>query len=380
MTLHQPLTREDLHNIIEGAAFLGSGGGGPLELARPLIDYMAEHDLWPKVVSFDQMHDGHVGMVAGLGSPAAASGSHSAFTRAPVRLIRLMEKLTGNNFQCLIPGETGPMNSLIPLLVGAQRGIPVLDADGAGRAMSTLAMSTFNAAAPVRPFVLGNEPAYNSQPITAQLSLGTPEQADTMSRAVVTASAFGSVGAFSTWPSTVQALSRVAVRNSLSLSHQVGAVLRQCQQEHTDPLEPLQALPALVPRLRRLYTGLITSVEIESGGGFDRMTVRLGEPGDQLTLMGLNENMIAWYQGSTEPVCMGPDSLCYVTTDGQAFSNASVRDIMQEGRKVHVIGLKADGALQTPDIQSAYARVLAQLGYAGQYRPLTIDAPVSPGS
>ncbi|MCH8550513.1 MAG: DUF917 domain-containing protein [Natronospirillum sp.] len=373
MQLNQPLNREQLECIIEGAAFLGSGGGGPLSLARPLIDYMANQSLWPTVASFDQIKTGPVGTVAGIGSPAAASGGDMGFTRAPVRMVRLMEQLTGSSFRCLIPGETGPMNSLIPLLAGAQRGIPILDADGAGRAMSTLGMSTFNETAPVHPFVIGNEASEGETPITAQLTLNDPSQADAMSRSIVSSPAFDSAGAFSTWPSTVEALNKVVVHGSLSLCFSIGTILRQSQAAGIDPLPALAEQPELKPRLRVLFSGPITGVDVDTTGGFDRMTVRLGKKPSQLTIMGLNENMIAWSDSASSPVCMGPDSICYVTTDGHAFSNASVEDIMKQGKTVHVIGLVADQALKKPSILRAYATVLAQLGYAGCYQPLSAE-------
>lgn len=371
MTLNRTLNADDLNWIVEGAAFLGSGGGGPLELTQPLIDYMAQHGLWPKVVSFDQAAEGHVGMVAGMGSPSAAAGSGSAFTKGPLRLVQKMEKLLGNSFNYLIPGETGPMNSLIPLLVAAQQGIPALDGDGAGRAMSTLGMSTFNAAAAVRPLLVGNEPSNGEPPITAQLSLDTPEQADQMCRSVVTAPVFGSVGAFSTWPSTRGALNKVAVHGSLSLCWLVGKALVSCQQQGGNPYEALQAIPELAPRMRFLGYGKISDVTLETSGGFDRLTVQLAaSSGQQLTLMGLNENMIAWSDSQAAPVCMGPDSICYVSASGQAFSNASIQQYRTSQEDIYIVGLTADPALLTPAILSAYRAVLEQLGYAGAWQPL----------
>ncbi|RKX43696.1 MAG: hypothetical protein DRP33_00565 [Thermotogae bacterium] len=52
--------------------------------------------------------------------------------------------MTGTKFDFVVPVETGGFNSVTPLHAGALKGLPVVDADGAGRAVPELQMTTFH--------------------------------------------------------------------------------------------------------------------------------------------------------------------------------------------------------------------------------------------
>ncbi len=94
-----------------------------------------------------------------------------------------------------------------------------------------------------------------------------------------------------------------------------------------------------------------------------------GEP--DLTLYALNENMVAWRDDLAHPLAVGPDSLCYVTSDGHAFTNANLADFSGPEHCIHLIGLEALPALRAPSILAAYRSVLIPMGYPGPYRPLS---------
>ncbi|MEX1056397.1 MAG: DUF917 family protein, partial [Natronospirillum sp.] len=345
-------------------------GGGPLPLARRLAAYMRQHQLVPPVIEFNLANPtGQIGTVAGIGSPAGAVGLEDPFTEAPLRVVKAMEQALNRSFDYLIPGETGPMNSLIPMLAAAQLGVPLIDADGAGRAMSTLGMSTFNQVAKVSPYILGNESTTPEHVITAHLAVNTPDQADSLTRSIVSSGDFGSSGAFSTWPSTVGVLSKVAVSGSVGLAVTIGEQLQACQAKGIDPIAALQTV--LGRRMRCLYTGQVKSVELQTTNGFDSVVIKLQSPAEpDFILYALNENMIGWYADQSQPACIGPDSLCYVTTSGVSFTNATIAEYVGKPDQIHIVGLQAEPALLTPGVLAAYADVLGQLGYAGPYRPL----------
>ena len=61
----------------------------------------------------------------------------------PIRALRVVEKELGRKADATMPTEVGGINSTIPLFVGARLGIPVVDADGQGRAFPELQMETF---------------------------------------------------------------------------------------------------------------------------------------------------------------------------------------------------------------------------------------------
>ncbi|GGX49084.1 DUF917 domain-containing protein [Saccharospirillum salsuginis] len=366
------LNFDDLDNLIEGAAFLGSGGGGPVSLARTLLATMKQQGLVPELVDWTEVApDAWVASVAGIGSPNAAAAVEAPFTVAPRRMVQSLEQALGRSLDLLIPGETGPMNSLIPMIAAAQLGKPVLDGDGAGRAMATLAMSTFNEAAPVQPYLLGNETDTADNQVTANLTVHTPEQADALTRGIVSEASFGSSGAFATWPCQAGRLGEVAVQGSVRQAIEVGALLKQARAAGTDPLNALQAL--FGDRMHCLYSGFIDQVDSHTAQGFDITQIRMKADGEAgLTIYALNENMMAWRDDLPHPLGIGPDSLCYVSEDGHAFTNANLDDYLgHKDKRVHLIGLEALPALRKPVIVSAYRTALRPMGYPGPYRPLS---------
>lgn len=366
------LSFEDLENLIEGAAFMGSGGGGPLPLARRLLAAMKQQDMKPTLVEWAELPANYrVATTAGIGSPNAAESVQSPFTIAPKRMIEALENALGHSIECVIPGETGPMNSLIPMMAAAQLGKPVLNGDGAGRAMSTLAMSTFNAVSRVQPYLLGNETVAPIDQVTANLTVQTPEQADALTRGIVSEASFGSSGAFATWPSTVGDLARVAVQGSVSQAMSVGRLLKQVRAQGADPIPDLQAF--FGERMHHLYTGRIQQVDSHTAQGFDVTQVKMANKSmPTLTLYALNESMMAWRDDLPHPLAVGPDSLCWVTETGIPFTNATLNDYMGDAApQVHLIGLNAVPQLLTTPILAAYSAALTPLGYPGPYRSLS---------
>lgn len=374
------LSFEDLDNLIEGAAFMGSGGGGPLPLARSLLATMKQQGMQPTLVEWGELPANfRVATTAGIGSPNAAETVQSPFTIAPKRMIEALENALGYSIECLIPGETGPMNSLIPMMAAAQLGKPVLNGDGAGRAMSTLAMSTFNAVASIQPYLLGNETETLNDQVTASLTVHTPEQADALTRGIVSEASFGSSGAFATWPSTVGQLGKVAVQGSVSQAISVGRLLKQVRAQGADPLPALQSY--FGQRMHCLYTGTLTQVDSHTAQGFDITQIRMASEGlPGLTLYALNESMMAWRDDLPHPLAVGPDSLCWVTETGIPFTNATLDDYMgASAPKLHLIGLSAVPQLLTSDILAAYRAALTPLGYPGPYQPLSYWKEVAYG-
>lgn len=137
-----------------------------------------------------------------------------------------------------------------------------------------------------------------------------------------------------------------------------------------NPIKPLQSV--LGDRVRRLFTGQVKSVTLQTAGGFDSAVITLQSSGKpDVILYALNENMIAWCADKAQPVCIGPGRLCYVTTTGESLTNATIQNYVGSPGQMHVAGGRAAPALQAPGVLPAYAQVHSHLGYPGPYRPLT---------
>lgn len=95
--------------------------------------------------------------VAQMGAPTVVVEKMPRGTEPELALITL-EKHTGRTADATMPMECGGINSMIPLLVAARRGLPVVDADGMGRAFPQLEMETFSVyGISASPLAMANE-------------------------------------------------------------------------------------------------------------------------------------------------------------------------------------------------------------------------------
>lgn len=81
-------------------------------------------------------------MVVGMGTPIALL--EKCFDIELINALELLERTIGSKINSLIPLETGAFNTMVPIYAGAKKGLPTLDADGAGRAVPELEMLMFN--------------------------------------------------------------------------------------------------------------------------------------------------------------------------------------------------------------------------------------------
>ncbi|THF60948.1 DUF917 domain-containing protein [Pseudothauera rhizosphaerae] len=351
-----------LHDLLTGAALLGGGGGGPRAGAKPLIDYIEQLGRPVRLNALSELPATlWAGVVAGIGAPAAATHG-PAFTTAPRQAFTRLAAASGRQLLAVLPGETGAMNSIIPALVAAQLGLPLVDADSAGRALPTLGLAAYNFAAPPNPLVLANEPAEGTNAVEAVLDTPTPADADALVRGLVETTAFGEEGAFSTWALQIGQLAGACVAGSVSRAIRVGAALRRAKAIGSDPIAAVR--DALGGRLVVLASGPITAVATREGGGFDMSRVILHDDTADVAVIAQNENLLAWRTDKDAPLAAAPDTLAWLTADGEPLSNAEIT-AQTVGTRVHLLGIPADPLLRREPLAGRFTQLLAQVGFFG---------------
>jgi DUF917 family protein len=321
-----------------------------------LVDYVMSISAEVLLASPEEIDpDAWVAVVGGMGSPAAAleKGIFNALTRA----FEALEQAVGYKFSAVIPLELGSGNSIAPMSVAARKGIPIIDGDGAGRAIPQLDMTTYAiSGVPISPFTIANE-----SDVSVVLHTDSPEQIERLARAITIE--FGMVAGFATHAMQGKTLGGAAVPGTLSLAEKVGAALRLARQSGADPVAAVNALLGGWILIR----GAIAQVSTETKAGFDfgSFLVR-AETGETIRVDFKNENMIAW-QGK-KPVVMVPDMICCLREDGQPVTNVDVR----EGMKVAFFGMKAPEKWRSPQAARVFAPVLEKIGYTGPYVPVEV--------
>ncbi|TRY71782.1 hypothetical protein TCAL_09554 [Tigriopus californicus] len=129
----------DIEAIAIGAAILGCGGGGSSYLGKIRAQHAIRQGKILKVIRPENLPIGHVTPVAFFGAPTAIIEKLMNGNEGN-RAVSDLEKILQYKSVAIGSVEIGGMNSLEPLMVGGDLGLPVLDADGMGRAFPELQM------------------------------------------------------------------------------------------------------------------------------------------------------------------------------------------------------------------------------------------------
>ena len=177
----------ELQKMALGACFLGSGGGGEFKTSSMFIEN------YLKYCSEDEKN--HKLRIADLDDVEAGQGRSGivvAYMGAPQKLdkvkcpdaickgIEKFKKCKGiKDINYIIPIEIGAVSSIAACLTAHKLNKPVLNLDGAGRAVPTLDLITYttNAGASVNPTILCSEKT-DKDPVYHQVKLEISEDTD----------------------------------------------------------------------------------------------------------------------------------------------------------------------------------------------------------
>src|ERR1700761_4542257 len=135
-----------LRAMARGCAVLGAGGGGDTYLSM-LQALQAAEDYGPApLVDLDELpDDGLIMPCGGIGAPTVSIEKIENGDEGP-RLRHYLEALSGRRVAALMAGEIGGGNGFIPITWAARMGLPVVDADGMGRAFPEVSQVTMHLA------------------------------------------------------------------------------------------------------------------------------------------------------------------------------------------------------------------------------------------
>jgi DUF917 family protein len=357
------LNRQQLLDITNGAHFLASGGGGAMAVGLDVIEKILTVSDQVTLLSVDDIKDDDWGCVlAAMGSCEAEKrvGIHGGTYRA----FHLLSEIKSKPFGFAIPVETGD-NIFLAMLTAVRSGIGVLDGDGAGRAVPSLAMLTFSDAAPVAPFVIASEADLTNSELNAKTVLYAEQSTDIETMARPFLSVFSEIGGIAGWAMSGQQLrqGQAVIPGTISRAERVGSVLREAREKGLSPLSALQH--ELGEAMTLLFEGRIVALSEATSGGFDRGVTEFEVLGTQrrIYIVNQNENLIAWDAEQKTPLVTAPDLICYLRPDGTALTNADT----QVGDQLFVCAVKADSRLYQQPLLKAFQTALQNVGYFGEF-------------
>ena len=318
-----------LGDLAYGCAVLGAGGGGD-PLIGSMMALQAIEDFGPvEVLRLEELPDGDLVMPCGMIGAPTVSIEKIGNGAEGRRLRDRVEAITGRRVAALMAAEIGGSNGMVPLAWAAELGIPVVDADGMGRAFPEVQQVTmYLAGISPNPCVMTDERG-NTLVIE---SIGG-RWVERIARAIATE--FGARASSAEYLMTVaEAKAGGAVRGTVSLAIEIGRTIREAQD---DPIADLLALVRGV----RLIEGKVVDIERRTTGGFARATAEVAgvgaDTGRSLSLQIQNENLVAREDGHV--VASTPDLISVLDTQS---AEAITTERVRYGQRVTVIAFPCD--------------------------------------
>ena len=331
-TIVTSIIADDVPALAAGCAVYGTGGGGSVTTTQLGVG-LAIEQFGPVEVRqvADLGPDDLVVCMSAIGAPTVGIEMIPAAHQAET-LLREVENLTGRKVTALMAAEIGGSNGLGPVGWAARLGIPVLDADGMGRAFPQATMVAMNAAGVPCEFAVLSDVVGNV------IAMKTVDMAwlERHARAVTVASGSLCLGAH--YPLTAETIRGAVIEGTVSGAIRVGRALLGA----ADPVEGLaEALGAHI-----LIRGKVTDVERRTEGGFVRGSATItgtGEDRNRLQRVEIqNENLVVLEDG--EVIATVPDLITIVDVEtGQAIST----ELLRFGQRVAVIAWPCDPLWRT---------------------------------
>lgn len=311
-----------LDDLAAGCAVLGTGGGGDvgpgLLQAREAVGAAGP----VTVVDLDALADDVLVLpVGGWGAPTVGLEKLGS-GREGLALVAAAERALGRPIGALMAGEIGGGNGLLPVSLAARTGLPVVDADGMGRAFPLgFQCSMHVAGRSPNPVFFADE---HGNAVTFEAV--DAEWYERLARGVTVM--FGTTAVGADYAMEASEARDATVPGTVSLACRIGAAQRTAGLAGI-----LEATGG-----RHLATGKIVDLVRRTEGGFARGTLTVEGTGDDagrtLTIQVQNENLVVSERG--EVLVSVPD---LITVLDEATAIAVPTERVRHGARITLIAM-----------------------------------------
>ncbi|MGR9438085.1 DUF917 domain-containing protein (plasmid) [Rhizobium leguminosarum] len=356
------ITNEDIDDLAVGAALLGTGGGGDPYIGKLMAKAAIERHGPVDLLALYDVPDGiEVAACGAMGAPTILIEKMPSGEEIGLAL-RVYEKRVGKAMGAIIPFEAGGINSMVPIMLAAECRLPVIDADGMGRAFPQLEMETFNVyGVPAAPLTVADE-----QGNVVIIETESAAKAEWLARGVTIR--MGGQSYLVNYGMDGRTTRRVSVPGTMSLAIGIGRTIRLALAAHRDPLADLIEFFAGThyETARLLTSGKVVDVSRREQNGWSVGVVTI-EPFDTsrrpVRIQIQNENLVAEEDGRV--LAIVPDLICILEAD---TAEPITTERLRYGQRVNVLGVKVPPIMRTPEALDVFGP--AAFGLTQNYAPL----------
>lgn len=331
------LTEADIDRIAIGVGILGTGGGGSPYLQMLIAKQMLREGRRIRMIRpRDLASDAQIIGLGGIGAPTVSIEKMEEGHEG-VRVLKAIEAHTGRRVDAVLGDEVGGGNGIYPMITAARLDLPVVDADGMGRAFPEVQMTSFFAyGQATQPAALSDADG-NTLVIT---QARTPEMLEKLMRTATVA--MGCTACMTTAPMTGDFVRRYGIAHTTSQAWTLGDAVLRAREAKADPIASIleQAGGTF------LMKGKVTDISRRIAGGFVRGVLTIAgldaDTGRTMTIDIQNEYLVATEDGRR--LAMVPDLICIVDSEtGRPIGTEEQR----YGLRVAVLSLPAPAILRT---------------------------------
>jgi len=349
------LNHQDLLDLVDGAAIFSAGGGGNPETGYRIADELSMKGCSVKLAApMEVPDDAKVVNFACVGATTTIEYDSDA----AVKTLNALEEYVGFSAHATIPVELGGFNTLIAVDVAARHGIPVVDADGAGRSVPEVHLKVYTIdGIPLTPMAIADLHA-RSMVIVKQTA--DARAAERIARVLA-----------SEWCQSAYTARRILsgsqvktspVQLTLSRCMQVGRLLR-------NTVEPVKAVLKETGGLK-LFQGTVEQMLKSTEAGFTFVNVKLRGIGEyahsSFDFRAKNEVLVA-YRDDGRLVAIAPDIITPVNPETGRCITA---ETIEEGDRLAILGLPAPEKWKTSKGLELWRDVLERSNIVERYAPL----------
>lgn len=348
------LGRQDLLDLVDGAAIFSAGGGGDPEVGYRIVEKLVSQGYTVGLVAPSEVPcDAKVVNFACVGATSAIEYDSDA----AVKTLRVLEEYAGFSAYAAIPVELGGFNTSAAVDVAARRGVQVVDADGAGRSVPEVHLKVYTIdGIPLTPMVVADLHADNMVIVKQTVDSRAAERV-----ARVLAAEWGHTAYTARRILTGVQVKTSPVQLSLSRSMQIGKLLRTAA-------EPVEAVLKETGGFR-IFEGVVEHAERKTEGGFTFVDVTLVGTGEfarsTFEFKAKNEVLVAYKDG--KPAAIAPDIITPVHPEtGKCITAEKI----EKSDRLVVLGLPAPQKWRTRKGLELWKDVLQRSGILEEYVPI----------
>ena len=336
------LTKQNIIDILYGCTVLGTGGGGNLEEGLAMMEQDFQEGRELRLADLSELPDeAYIATPYGCGAPPALDAvEEEKYQRLPhlgypssILAFRSLEEYFGEKFFAVSSTELGGANTAEALHTACQLGLPLMDADPAGRSVPELQHSSyFVMNKPITPMAV----ATNYGDVVILKDAVDDFRAEEITRAIAVAS--NSMVGVADHPMKGRDYKESIIPGAISYAMKIGEILRNQREEGRNGEEVARAITDAMEG-KFLFKGNVVKTPWEQRDGFNFGEIHLagkeGFDGETYRIWFKNENIISYRNG--EPDVVVPDLICMVDQEGKPLTTPN----FEEGMELNIFALPA---------------------------------------